>query len=42
MDDKSQFITFEPKDRGVVTFGDNEKGRIISIGNIRITLSTSI
>ena len=42
MDDKSQFITFEPKNGGVITFEDNEKGYIISVGNIRITPSTFI
>ena len=40
-DDKSQFITFEPKN-GVVTFEDNGKGRIIGVGNIHITPFTSI
>ena len=35
--DKNQFITIEPKkDGGVVTFGDNGQGKIISIGKIQI------
>ena len=41
--DKEQFITLEPKDeRGVVTFGDNGQDKIIEIGKIQITPSTSI
>ena len=40
-DNKSQFVTFEPKNR-VVTFRDNGEGCIMGIGNIRITPSTFI
>ena len=32
--DFSKFSTFTKKDRGFVTFGDNAKGKIISIGNV--------
>ena len=41
-DNKSQFVTFESKDRGVVIFRDNGKRYIIGVGNIHITPSTSI
>ena len=35
--DKNQFITIEPtEDGGVVIFGDNGQGKIISIGKIQI------
>ena len=37
-----QFFTLESKDEGSVTFGDNQKERIISIGKIKITPSTFI
>ena len=40
--DKSQFISLEAKNRGVVTFGDNGKGKIIDLDNILITPSTCI
>lgn len=40
--DESQFITLKAKDGGMVTFGDNGKGKIIGIGNIGITSSTFI
>ena len=42
MDDKDQFITLEMKEGGMVTFGDNGKGRIIGIGKIKITPFTFI
>ena len=35
--DESQFIILDAKNGGMVTFGDNGKGKIISIGNIGIT-----
>ena len=35
--DKSQFISLESKDGGMVTFSDNAKRKIIGIGNIPIT-----
>ena len=41
-DDESQFITLEVKNEGMVTFGDNGKEKIISIGNISIIPSTCI
>ena len=37
-----QFFTLEQKDGGMVTFGDNRKGRIIIIDKIKITPSTFI
>ena len=40
--DESQFITLEAKNGGMVTFGDNDKEKIIDIGNISITPSTYI
>ena len=40
--DESHFITLKAKDGGMVTFGDNGKGKIIGIGNIGITSSTFI
>ena len=32
--DKSMFASLFTKDGGYVTFGDNSKGKIISIGNV--------
>ena len=40
--DESQFITLEAKNGGMVTFGDNDKEKIIGISNIGITPSTCI
>ena len=40
--DESHFITLKAKDGGMVTFGDNGKGKIVGIGNIGITSSTFI
>ena len=40
--DKEQFVTLEIKKRGMVTCGDNDKGHIVGIGKIWITLSTFI
>ena len=37
--DKDQFIILKKKEGGVVTFGDNSKGRIIGIDKIKITPS---
>ena len=42
MDDKNQFIILERMERGVVTFGDNGKGKIIEICKICITPSIFI
>ena len=36
MDDKEQFFILEMKERGVVTFGNNGKGKIIGIDKIQI------
>ena len=41
-DDESQFITLDAKNERMVTFGDNDKGKIIGIGNIGITPSKYI
>jgi len=38
--DKDQFITLEMKERGMITFGDNGKRKIIKIGKINITPCT--
>ena len=40
--DIDQFFSLESKDKGSVTFENNHKGRIISIGKIKITPSTFI
>ncbi|XP_057459283.1 uncharacterized protein LOC130749945 [Actinidia eriantha] len=32
--DKAQFTSLKPKDGGLVTFGDNSKGKIIGIGSL--------
>ena len=40
--DKVQFTSLTPKDRGLVTFGDNSKGKIIRIGSVGKTSFTSI
>ena len=40
--DESQFIILEAKNGGMVTFGDNDKEKIIDINNIGITPSTCI
>ena len=40
--DESQFITLVAKNGGMVTFGDNGKGKIIGIDNIGITPSKYI
>ncbi|BAT84316.1 hypothetical protein VIGAN_04164800 [Vigna angularis var. angularis] len=32
--DKKRFISFEKKKQGFVTYGDNNKGRIMGTGNI--------
>ena len=42
MDDVNQFFTLEKKDGGLVTFGDNHKGKIIGIDKIKITPSIFI
>ena len=42
MGNKSQFISLEAKDRGVVIFGENGEGKIIDLDNILITPSTSM
>ena len=40
--DTNQFFTIKSKEEGFVTFGDNKKGKIIGLGNIKISLSTFI
>ena len=40
--DKSQFTSLEARNRGNVTFGKNEKGKIVGIGNIGNTQTLSI
>ena len=40
--DESQFIMLDAKNGGMVTFGDNGKGKIIGIGNVGITPSKYI
>ena len=40
--DESQFIILDNKNGGMVTFGDNDKEKIIGIGNIGITPSKYI
>ena len=40
--DIEQFFTIKTKDEGFVIFGDNKKGRIIGLGNIKISPSTFI
>ena len=40
--DKEQFFTLERKEGGLVTFGDNGKGKILGHGKIKITPSTFI
>ena len=42
MGDINQFFTLKSKEERFVTFGDNKKGKIIGIGNIKITPSTFI
>ena len=42
MGDINQFFTLKSKEEGFVTFGDNKKGKIIGIGNIKITPSIFI
>ena len=41
-DDEFQFITIDANDEGMVTFGNNSKGKIIGISNIGITPSKYI
>ena len=40
--DENQFISFEVKVGGIVTFGDNAKGKVIGIGKILISSSSCI
>ena len=40
--DINQFFTIKSKEEGFVTFGDNKKGKIIGLGNIKISPSTFI
>jgi hypothetical protein len=40
--DKTKFSSFTPKDGGYVTYGDNNKGKILGTGKVGKTSSTSI
>ena len=40
--DKTQFTSLKPKDRGLITLGDNGKEKISRIGSIGKNSSTSI
>ena len=40
--DINQFFTIKSKEEGFVSFGDNKKGKIIGLGNIKISPSTFI
>jgi len=40
--DASKFIHISPKNNGHVTYGDNNKGKILGVGKIGMNLSTSI
>ena len=40
--DEAQFTSLRPKEGGLVTFGDNSKGKIISIGSVDNNSTTSI
>ena len=39
---KTKFSSFTPKDGGYVTYGDNNKGKILGTGKVGKTPSTSI
>ena len=40
--DKSKFVSLKAKEEGFVTYGDNNKGRILGVGSIGNSLTTSI
>nr|KYP31363.1 hypothetical protein KK1_048379 [Cajanus cajan]KYP31364.1 hypothetical protein KK1_048380 [Cajanus cajan] len=40
--DASKFIDFTPKRSGHVTYGDNNRGKILGIGKIGTNFSTSV
>ena len=40
--DETKFSLFTPKEHGHVTFGDNNKGKILGFGKVGKTPSTSI
>ena len=42
MGDVSKFTTISPKKSGHVTYGDNNKGKIIGVGKIGMNSSTPI
>ena len=42
MGDASKFTYISPKNSGHVTYGDNNKGRILGVGKIGTNSSTSI
>ena len=41
-EDEDQFISLEVKEGGIVTFGDNAKGKIIEISKVPISSSSCI
>ena len=40
--DKKAFVTLRMKEGGMMIFGDDDKGHIIEIGKIQITLQTCL
>ena len=40
--DKSKFMSLKAKEEGFVTYGDNNKGRILGVGNIGNSLTIFI
>ena len=40
--DKTKFVSLKAKERGFVTYGDNNKGKILCVGNIGNSINTSI
>ena len=42
MGDKNTFVPLKAKEGGYVTYGNNNKGKILSIGNIENSLPTLI
>ena len=40
--EKSKFVSLKVKEEGYVTYGDNNKGKILGIGNVGNSLTTLI
>jgi len=40
MGDKNKFVSLKAKEGGYVSYGNNNKGKILSIGNIGNSLTT--